>query len=332
MQLLRYRPMLASWAVLLSLCAAPALGGTVITISTADFDRWNYPFNITPGTRGNAPTFGAVGEGSFDNFDGQFLVGFNTTAAGVPALGPDEMYKINSVKVTATHSTGAFVYDPTPDSYASYLPPGDPDFVADTTAGRPVEIYGAGLRGGYSAFGFAGGITGPPFFNEGSPFAFGDPTDPSIRNAYAFDPDFGDVSNVVSDRLLTAAPWAVGQVAGLSPGDVVPQGTPGVSAGATFEFDIDLSRSVIHDYIAEGLENGGLLFTIASLHSTSEAGGANPNFYTHDNFDPAAIAPTLTIDFDIVPVPEPGTLSLGILGAAVLGMGLWKTRRSARQA
>ena len=297
--------------------ASTARASQVISIASADFDRWMYPFNGSPGVRQTAPTFSAVGANGFDEFDGQFLVGFDTAGGGVPPLGPNQTYLVHSVKVTVTHATGSFLYDPTFDPYASYLDPADPDFVSDTDAGRPVELYGAGLRGGYTKFGFSGGVTGPPVFNEGSPFAFADPTLPKVRNAYAMDPIWGDVSNVVSDRLFGASPWAIGQVAGLSAGDPVVEGIPGVSAGSTFAFDLDLSRPEILDYVVEGLESGGLLFSVVSLHTTTQAGGSSPNFYTSNSFDPAAIAPTLTIDLEIVPVPEPATWTLGLAGGFV---------------
>ena len=306
--------------------AGPVAASQVVAINSADFDRWNYAFNGTPGFRGAAPTFSAVGAGAFDNFDGQFLLGFDTAAAGVPALGPNEKYVIHAVTVSVTHSSGSFVYDPTFDSYATHLDAADPDFLPDDDAGRPIEIYGAGLRGGYSGFGFAGGITGPPTFNEGSPYAFADPTLPKVRNAFPFDPAFGDVANPVDDRLLTAAPWATAQAAGLNPGDLVPQGVPGLSAGQTFTFEIDLNRPGVGDYLTEGLEGGGLLFSVVSLHTTNQAGGSNPNFYTHDSFDPASVPPALTIDFDVVATPEPGTLTLGLIALCLLSIVARRSR------
>lgn len=281
----------------------------------ADFDRWMYAFNSSPGNRNLAPTFFDGQDAMFDNMDGQFIVGFNTAAAGVTPLAPGEMYQINSITVTATHSTGSFTYDPTFDNYATYLDPGDPDYVADSDAGsRPIELYGVGLRNGYTSFGFAGGITAPPVFNEGSLFGFADPTQPNVRSAYAYDPSFGDVSNAIDNAFFAASPWGVGQAAGLNPGDAVPQGVAGTSAGQTFSFDVDLGHAGVLDYVTNGLLDGGLFFTIVSLHETTQAGGGTPNFYTKDNFDPAALAPTITIDYEIVPVPEPSTFVLAALG------------------
>lgn len=311
-----------------SLFASISTAGTIVSTS-ADFDRWMYSFNASPGIRTTAPTFfDGQTPGAFDNMDGQFLVGFDTTAAGVTPLGPGEMYQINSVTVTATHSSGAFTYDPTFDNYASYLDGSDPNFVADSDTGRPIEIYGTGLRGGYTEFGFAGGITAPTTFNEGSFFAFGDPSLSGVRNAFAYDPSFGDVSNAVDNSFFGASPWAVGQAAGLSAGSSVPQGSPGTSSGQTFSFDIDLGHAGVLDYLTEGLEDGGLFFSIVSLQSTTQQGGGTPNFYTSENFDPFAIAPTITIDYDIVSVPEPSTLVLSAIGLVGIAACQFRTRRS----
>ena len=207
----------ATWFLALSCATSLVARADTEMISTSDFDRWHYAFNGSPGFRDLAPTFSAVGAGAFDNFDGQYLVGFDTAAAGVEAITEDEFYRVNSVTVTVTHSTGTFAYDPTHDDYASYLDVSDPNYVADADAGRPVEIYGAGLRGGFAGFAFDGGVTGPPNYNEGSPYAFADPTLPGVRNAYAYDPSVGDVSNAVDDGLFSLTPWAVVQADGVTP-------------------------------------------------------------------------------------------------------------------
>ena len=57
-------------------------------------------------------------------------------------------------------------------------------------------------------------------------------------------------------------------------------------------------------YVRNGLNAGVLAFAITSMHETAQqAGGTNPNFYTRDNIDVAAIAPTMEL---IVSLPEPG--------------------------
>ncbi|MEO0515630.1 MAG: hypothetical protein AAF086_10130, partial [Planctomycetota bacterium] len=128
-----------------------ALGGTAhadLATTASAFDRWNYPFNSSPGSRGQASTFGAVGSEAFDERDAQLLLGFDLSGL-LPALDPGQSIQLNSVTVQATHSTGTFIYDPTYDAYQTYLPDiedpndtnstiPDPNFLADSDAGRPV--------------------------------------------------------------------------------------------------------------------------------------------------------------------------------------------------
>jgi len=311
------------FALVSATLTVPAFG--VQVTFDADFDRWNYPFNATPGFRGLAPTFAAfTGPTTFDEADGQFLVGFDTESAGIAPVAPAGFfYDIVSVKVSATHFSGAFNYDPTHDNYASYLSSGDPNFVPDADTGRPIELYGVGFRGGFNGADFTSGNPNPPIYEEGSFFSFAAPTVPKARNAFAFDVIAGDVSNPVQDGLFSTTPWATGQTDSLSPGDPVVQGVPGLSAGTTFDFEIDLSTPGVEQYILDGIADGGLFFSIMSLHTTSQTGGSNPNFYTGDNFDPAAIAPSITIEFDVVPVPEPTSIalmSIGMVGCIVVAV------------
>lgn len=290
-----------------ALVAGPvAVSGEISRWEEPNFDRWMYPFNSSPGFRGTAPTFSAVGTEGFDDFDGEFLIGFNLSGSSLAqaAANPDGRLLINSVTVTATHSTGGFIYDPTFDLYESHLPASDPAFVADSDAGRPVELYGARLRNGYQFFSFAPSTPeniGPPAFEEGELYALGNPVAENARSAYAFDPEFGSVSNVVTDRLFGARPWAIGQT-DVAPGSSVATAVAGVSPGSTFRFALDLARADVLDYVTAALTTGRLFFTLVSLHpAAQQSGGANPNYYTRDNFDAAAIAPTLEIDWALVP-------------------------------
>ncbi|MEM9296075.1 MAG: hypothetical protein AAGA57_09760, partial [Planctomycetota bacterium] len=70
---------MALWKMRVAAAAMAAASGTAwstasgvqIQLNEPDFDRWMYPFNLTPGARGRAPTFGAIGAGAFDERDGQ---------------------------------------------------------------------------------------------------------------------------------------------------------------------------------------------------------------------------------------------------------------------
>jgi len=339
-----YRAALIAAALAFSAATAvqPAHAANV-SVSNADitFDRWNYPFNGTPGTRGAAPTFGAFGTASFDERDGQFLIGIDTATLGVPTGLAPSNYQINSLSVTATHSIGSFDYDPTYDSYTTYLDSSDPDSTTDTDAGRPIVLTGAALRGDgsatpppgapYTQFGFGATVPGGPTYEEGESFGDNGATpfapDAEDRSAYAaaFDSsgnliDIG--SNVGTNGFSSGfdfTPWAVGTT-GLNPGDPVVEAVASLSPGSTFTFDLTpmLADLDVLQYVREGLSNGGLFFSITSLHSTGMSGGTNPNFYTSDNFDPAAIGPQAS--FDITAVPEPTSLALVAAGSWVLSL------------
>jgi hypothetical protein len=130
----------------------PSLGPAA-TVSVA-LDRWMYPFAFTGGTRDLAPTFGAIGSPGFDNRDGQFVIGFDTAGQIPTGLGPGT-YQIISATVRAmVGSPSGFEYDPTYDTYRTYLAPENPNSLADSDIGRPIELHGLGFRNGYTHLSF----------------------------------------------------------------------------------------------------------------------------------------------------------------------------------
>ena len=301
--------LLLAVAALVSFRAAGA-GALTGLIDPVEFDRWMYPFNSSPGLRPSAPVFGAVGTAGFDNKDGELLIAGNTVAAGIPSGLGAASYDVVSVRVTVTHSIGSIFYDPTYDAWRTYLPPSDPRRVADSDAGRPLELYGIGLRNGFTSLSLGPVNPGTPAFEEYE--AFSPTAGVGVRNAYPLDfgvPDAaGDVANNVIHPTLASgfdpSPWAIGvSTSGLAPGAAVPQGVPGVSAGATFRFLVDLSDPAVKTYVQQGLNAGVLGFAVVSLYETAQTGGANPNFYTADSTDPAAIAPTIEV---VVNLPQCG--------------------------
>jgi len=305
--------------------------GTNITIAlaTPDFDRWMYPFNATPGFRNLASTFGSLMDVEFDNRDGTLALGFDTKAAGIPAGLGAASYTIESATVTATHFFGDFEYDGTADPWQTYLDPLAPEYVADADTGRPIEIHGLGLRNGYTALELGAGAAGAPGFEEGEAFDAGGEMAKETRNlfplAFGVPNPEGDVSNNL-DGGFDSAPWGIGRTtSGLAPGDPVPEGVPGVSAGETFEFEIDVADPDVQAYLQAALDEGTLGFVISSLHDTVQmAGGSNPNFYSKDNFDPAAIPPTLEIEVTYVPEPS---AALQLISGLLLLLGLARHRR-----
>jgi hypothetical protein len=322
--------------ILTAALALAALPGSAqvysTTVSPVDFDRWMYPFNGTPGTRNLAPTFGAVSEApDFDNRDGQVIVAIDTEDAGIPKNQGAANYNPLRIRVFATHFDGTFHYDPTYDAWQTYLDPLHASYVADSDAGRPIELYGVGFRNGYVGPLVIGAITaaGPPGFEENNRYCEGcGSLGQAKRNIFALDPGVPDPEGDVSNNVLrmspltgtgfNPSPWAVGKsTSGLIPGAAVPQGSFGVSAGETFVFELNLGDPDVLAYVRNGLNAGVLGFAITSMHQAEEqSGGTNPNFYTRDNIDAAAIPPRMEL---IVSLPEPGVAGAIAAGAALLG-------------
>jgi hypothetical protein len=277
----------------LSLFFVSALTVTVTEGATATvgLDRWMYPFAFTGGTRDLAPTFGAVGTPGFDNRDGQYLIGFDTSSV-IPAGQGAANYQINSITIRAMVGAPAgFEYDPTYDSYRTYLPPADAEFVSDIDAGRPIELHGVGFRNGYTEFSFGPNDGQPPGFEESSPF--GAPA-AGTRNVFPigfFSPgQRSDVSNNITDR-RESNPWAIG-TATIAAGDPLADNT-------AMSFDIDLTNVDIRGYLQSGLDEGVLGFAITSMHAASQGGGGPPapQFVTRENTGAGAAPAILEIDY-----------------------------------
>ena len=296
--------------VLFSLVSGRLVAET--TTLEASFDRWNYPFNASPGSRLTGSTFGAVGNASFDDHDAQIILGFDTSLLG----NPDDIL-VQSLSVTLTTSTDeTFVYDPTFDSLGSYLDP-----QVDGDAGRPVELYGVGFRNGFAFPAFGPTVPGPISFEEGEAFVFGNPASERVRNAFAS--DFGDgardISNRVSDNIETT-PWAVGAIEGLAPGDPVP-------LHSEMRFDIDLDNVAVLDYVHEGLASGGLFFTVASLHASTQGSSLGiPAFFLGDAKLPDLNLSVARLDIDYRAVPEPESQFAAVVGViALMVVGRWRS-------
>jgi hypothetical protein len=315
--------------------SSAAMAGSIqidLTRGAPDLDRWNYPFNATPGVRATATSFAAFGVDFLDDHDAQFLLGFLTSQSSpdgtgvIPSGLGESRYIVTSAQVSVTIATGGvFDYDPTFDTLGTYLDPMDPDFIADADAGRPIMLFGTGYRNG---FGIA-----PPFmpFVEVSPYSFGDPAMERVRNAYASDYENGmprDISNSVLDR-LEIDPFAIGEISSggseLSPGASVP-------AEATVTFDLDVSDPDVQSFLARSLDAGNLQLSITSLQAATGGpgggGGVNyPVYFTKE--DPLAPAfgqaPQLTLDVTVLPENPADLDGDGVVGASDLAIliGQW---------
>lgn len=238
-------------------------------------DRWNYPFNFEAATRPVAPTYGSF-DPRFDTRDAELLLGWDTGSALSTGRGPAQ-YLLRAVAVTLTSVAPVppilpFVYDPTYDSYRTYLRPGTPEAEADADPGRPIELYGVGYRGGFTA----------ETYLEGSPFG---PLGPisggnisiGTRNAYGFMFDTNgaplDVANNVgqmnpawTNAPFEVRPWAIGTTTNTVPGGDMPD-------GATMRFALDLRDPLVAGYLQRALNEGRIRLMVSSL---SPAGQSTP--------------------------------------------------------
>ncbi|MBL9175754.1 MAG: hypothetical protein JNL10_19580, partial [Verrucomicrobiales bacterium] len=274
---------------------------------TPTLDRWVYFLGDFAGDRPVAPTFASF-DPRFDTRDGQFLMGWDT--AGTPSTGAGPAnYLLLKARVTLTIAVDkAFVYDPTFDAFQTYLT-NEPAALPDTDPGRPIELYGAGFRNGFTA----------DTFKEASPYGPVNPfTSDSItiatRNAFAAmhgtQGTLIDIANNVGQRNASwtnapfeVRPWAVGVTADAAPGDVVP-------VNARFTFDVDLTDPLVAGYFQSALDQGVLRLFVSSLSPATQITpggtggggfGAYPQWVTKENalFDPPD-SPQLEIEGTVV--------------------------------
>ena len=304
----------------IALAAATLLGGVgqsqivVVDRSAPQADRWNYPFNATPGSREVAPSFGAVLIEGFDDRDAQFLVAFDTDPEAPAGLNPDQYHIRRAVFTAVVSNDDGFRYDPTFDSFRTHLDPGDPDFLPDADLGRPLELFGTGFRNGVTA----------TTWTETSVFGGAPEVEPAqgARNAFAAVFDGAGVATDVSNNLkerFEATPWAIG-TADLALGALVPIDTE-------FEFEVDLCVPGVREALRQGLHDGRLLLSLTSLQDASGGPGGGggvvyPVWYTRDNIlaDLLGLNPTLHLEVRIgnpADLDANGVLSLDDIDAFI---------------
>lgn len=256
--------------------AASFAHGQVFEFQAAapDEDRWNYPFAPTPGTEFEAATFGATLVPGFDDYDGQAIVGWDTATAIPAGLGEDQYHVVRAVVRIRVANDRRFTYDPTFDSFTTFLPEDDALFTPDADAGRPIELWGVGYRFPMTL----------ETWTETSPFG-GAPVVPPAEDARFAFASFVDllgadvnVSRRVRQR-FDADPFAIG-TANVTPGDLVP-------ADTEFTLEVDLCKGGSELYITRGLNAGVVRFTVASLApATGGPGGGTgnyPRWYMREN-------------------------------------------------
>ena len=246
-----------------------------LSYDSPTLDRWNYPFNGSPGTRLSASTFGAVELIGFDDHDAQFVLGFETDADVTTGLDASQ-YQVLSARVTITNTNGdVFRYDPTYDTHDTYL---FLDDSLDPDPGRPVHLWAVGYRNGYDVNSW-----GEYSVFGGTPSV--DPTQESRHLFAAYFPSNGsdpiDISNNLKQE-FDATPMAIGQTDAVMAGELVP-------ADADFTFDVDLCQAGIRSFLAQGLSDGEVRFAVTSLHDAEggDGGGTGeisyPFWYTKEN-------------------------------------------------
>ena len=242
------------------------------------FDRWMYPFNVTPGSRASGSSFGAVGSGPFDDRDAQLIFGFDTSSVVLPA--DQELMALRLHLTTAGVDT--FVYDPTVDSLNG----------EDLDEGRPLELYGVGVRNGFMGLTLDDDSVDPLRFKEDSPFSVTPGLFKSSRSAFAADHNGNDVSNDVSEN-QESNPWAIGESIDLVPGSRVPIDTE-------FVFEIRIEDPQIAGYVDAGFASGDLFFALSSIHSASRQGPPTfPSFYL--DADGSSLGQTAQLFFEFGP-------------------------------
>ena len=249
-------------------------------------DRWNYPWNSTPGARALASLFRATDtEVGIDRY-GTFIVGFDTSAL-IPEGNASGAYQITAAQLRLMTSGNFEVpYDPNYDPVASHLPETHELYMADEDSGRPIHVFGTGFRNGFNM----------ETWNETTPYS---PGGDAQRTVFPIILDENglpkDVSLAVDyDNPSDTDPFAVGRLEDTEAGDPIPEDTWMI-------FDIDLNNAGTLAYLQQGLSQGKLSFTFTSLNGGGREVRTYPEFYTSDHL--VGEAPQLQLSVRIVDGP-----------------------------
>jgi hypothetical protein len=313
--------------VLAEFVLAPAGSAAVVEFDRPAMDVWMYENGYDRGFRENAPTFAgpiAAANGSDDRL-AQMIMGWNTAGAGIPAGLAPAQYAITRVTLRMTQiNDDLTTYDPTYDSYRTYRAPSDAAYLPDVDAGRPLELYGVGLRNGYTQLAVSGAVSGTRFGEETMSFSSG--VGEHRRHAFASAPSSPradrDVSENVSEG-FDPVPFAIGITNEIAAGELVP-------ADTEFTFELNLADSGILAYVQSALSSGQLGLTLSTLHPSSYSGapGAQtyPRFYTRDYYDYVDhVVPQLEIEYALVPEPSSGQILI-LVASFLVTARAWRRR------
>lgn len=247
-----------------------------------DIERWMYANNAAPCDRPAGSVFATLGDDAgVDTRHAQHLLGWDT-AALIPPGHSAARYLVQRCRVTLTINRGnLFTYDPTSDALPTYFATNHPAWQPDADTGRPIELFGAGFRNGFTA----------STFDQCAPFGS---NATGQRNAFAAgwstNGELVDVSNNVGKTNaayppFAVAPFAIGQTTNVAPGQLVP-------SGARITFDLNLADPLVLAYVQSALDSGTLRLMVSSLHTSGGQFGAPsyPDFATH--FNEVVVDPT----------------------------------------
>lgn len=266
---------------------------------TPILDRWMYPFNFSAGAESRASLFAALNQPGFDDRDAELLVGFNTNA-DIPTGQGRQRYKLLRATLSVfVENDNEFYYDPSADPLASSFDPSDPSYVADADPSKPIEVWAAGYRNGFSA----------ATFQENSPFG-GTPVVQPAQQARNVFPALLDNAQNATDMALqvrqkvAANPMALARLfddnsVELTPGTLVPQGTE-------VRFDLAGVSSANYVYLQNAMNSGLVRLLVTTLEPTSGGPGGGtggvtyPRIYTRENpVSSLGFAPRLTLEVAI---------------------------------
>lgn len=242
----------------------------------ANLARWMYPFNSNPASRPTASVFGSLGSTpDVDSRNAQYLLGWTTTNQ-IPAGQGAKNYLLRRARVTLTIATGnQYTYTGALRDYRTYFPTNDPRYLPAPSSSSPVELFGAGFRGGYTAATFPQdgpwGVVPGVYYTNRTVYAAGFDTNGVLVDVSN---NVGDDGTNEIDTPFEVAPFAVGQTTDVAPGQLMP-------VGSRLTFDLNLDDPLIYGYVQQGLHDGNLSFVVTSLVRASLGGPPTyPNFYT----------------------------------------------------
>lgn len=308
---------------ILSLClATTASRADQFQFDVPSDDRWQYPFNATPGFRPIGTCFGAAGLDAFNDRDGSVIIAWDTSSLIAPGEGA-ENYSIDEITITLTNrANAAWPVDLTPDEWFSFdlnqdsvinadgIPrgqPGDTDGESsDSDPGRVVELFGAGFGPVFTAASwvetsiFVGSDSSGNFPRDPFPLVYrdviGDPlhAEDGIKGLHNMGLTPALCGPPDDNCPFTATAWAIGSPVNYTPGS---QTTP---FDVVFQVDPNQAGGRVREYFQEGLNAGRVIIIVSSLGDAVLMGGQDgfPAFFmkesTVEGARPASIHITLS--------------------------------------